>query len=332
LRPSVAANYPSLTLLGDPECPVDVVGVGVLTPWCFDPAQSVGVNCTYSAGGVYSTLLTLNRSSTTVACSLTGWNGPRALYRCPMASLGVGEYTVNCSVNTTASASAVPRMLSSLVLNDVNDPCVGGICNLARVCTDRVTWVSTVRDEVTGLPISDVFLPLRVTIDGVTTSGLGKSFSLPVGVGTRSVTVAAASGYLPRSFQLVAARDPVVQDVFLREPECESDCTKGGYCDYRCRTVNVACGAAFSALPADDQALLLKYCGTGLVPVGAVRDLRPDDATRVARCCLGFTPVSEYRAPLTIESCSENIAQQRTVVNVDGKFLQLTVASYRPCK
>jgi hypothetical protein len=311
---------------GDAGCPVGVTAISAPALLCLDETtpKNVPLNCTFSVRGVFGNATITDSAGHMNYCTWLGWDGAttKGMYDCTMQDLVTGTATVSCGINAAVSYNNTPAMTATVALSGLNQPCVGGICNAAKVCADTVQWDGVVRDELTGLP---VWGGVTITVDGVANHFPSSNFNLPIKIGTRTIEVN-ASGYNRRTI-ILTVTVPFTQDVALGEPECQSDCTRGGYCDYTCVGVN-GC-----VLPPDPSgALLREYCGVGLVAKGAIRDMRPTNATHVAVCCLDFKPVTEYKAPLTIESCSENIAQQRTVVNVNGKFLELTVATYRQCE
>jgi hypothetical protein len=308
---------------GDVNCKVGISEARA-TDGCAGPAGVVQGNCTYAAGSfpgpLKSANATLAKGSVKNSCTIAGWSGLTALFRCPTAGMSKGDATFTCIVNQTNSYNSTPDLSASAVyLGGPRDRCSIGYCEdpLTGICLNNVTWEGQLLDENTRtiIPVGSV------RVDKGAYQTVTSAFSINVITGYHNLTGNATGYDVKYDSQVPFFSNKTYYNITLRIAECKSDCSIGGFCDY-----NQCAGVNGCTLPSDGNILpVCQFARNG--------SMQTINDTHSAVCCTGpVRSVSELKAPATMVGCSDNIASLGTIMGQDGKVMTVQVVVTAPCK
>jgi hypothetical protein len=316
---------------GDRNCPVGVSNAAAITPVC--AGGWVVANCTSSVPNVRSINARITQGASARECDYLEWAGTTVRFNCSTAGFASGAATILCYVNQSRSYQSGANSSIGVQLSGQDQQCLGaagtcgtngvGICS-GSVCVDNVRWMGNVTD---GKSIYPIGVAATVNVDK-------NGFAAPLGIisvpgvclGTHNLTGDAAD-YDPTTILNVPFNtDPTYKNIPLSPPSCHADCTYMGFCNAKCVGQNgCAVNASYTAL---EQGNITWICE------GArANTTRVFNSTTMVQCCAGpLLPSSLYQTPFTSQSCSENIVPHKTLVNYNGRFLELTVLSYDKCE
>lgn len=316
---------------GDQECPVGVSSAFARGPGCVGVDGYVLVNCTATAPSVRSIIASITDAggtrSTCQPLLADPWVGNIAQFNCSTNGLVAGVATVTCDVDQTRSWRAGSPSTTTVQLNTVLASCVGdnmhacpaigeqGLCNAQGDCYDTVTWLGNVTNAPTHTRLN---LPADIDIDGAYNQTVIGGINIPgVCVGPHNLS-ANTTGYDQTTLlNIPFANDPTDRDLPLYPSSCRNDCTYGDVCAVACAGKN---GCTMNAT-------ILGVCEGA-----SVNDLRAYNTTTDVTCCGGpYVPIDSIQTPLTLTSCATQLLPIKREVNYNGRFLELTVITYRTC-
>jgi hypothetical protein len=186
-----------------------------------------------------------------------------------------------------------------------------------------VTWLGNVTDGRFNIRVN---VPSNASVDGtVMPAPLGAINYPNVRIGNRSLG-GSARGYDSAEYYVEVNSDPFYYDVKVYPTECKSDCTYDGVCDFSCIGQN-GCQMN-SSYSAPENLRIAQVC-----QFSPANSTRVYNTTHMVQCCVGpVNSASLYQTPLLIQSCSPRVVPHKTLVNLDGRLVQLTVLTYQRCE